>query len=106
MPRKKQPPSVFQGVAPDPPQVSPVATLLREARLKAFLGGTEPRAVIPGEVTADVQRLIEQTARVYVAAVSESTRADYVRRWHHFETWCGQRHFVALPADPATVMGF
>lgn len=82
---------------------SPISTALQRARLAAFLGDTAPdQALIP----RDMSVLLEEAAHVYAAAVTEGTRADYVRRWRRFEQWCLQRDVSALPADPGVVMLF
>lgn len=86
-----------------PVEEGPIATALQKARLAAFLGDSQPqRADVPTELTA----LLDEAAQVYAAAVTEGTRADYVRRWRRFQQWCTQRQAESLPADPGVVMLF
>ena len=59
-----------------------------------------------GDVPSDLAGLLEEAAHVYASAVSEGTRADYVRRWRRFQQWCTERGVAALPADPGVVMLF
>lgn len=82
----------------------PITTALQRARLAAFLGDPQPEAA--AKVSADLAALLEEAAHVYAAAVSEGTRADYVRRWRRFQQWCTERGEAALPADPGIVMLF
>lgn len=104
MGRPRQQPQVVQGrqaylTAED----APIATALQRARLAAFLGGSGPdNADVPKYLAV----LLDEAAHVYAAAVTEGTRADYVRRWRRFQQWCTEREVAALPADPGVVMLF
>ena len=84
---------------------------LRQARLNAFLrvGRSQPTSSARDASGShgpddELARLLERTAGVYAAAITEQTRAHYVRRWHLFEIWCRAHGFVSLPAEAETVM--
>lgn len=102
--RPRHQPLVVQNQRTDRPRDGPsVAAALQRARLAAFLGEAQPDHVA---AAGDMSALLEEAAHVYAAAVSEGTRADYVRRWRRFEHWCSERGVSALPADPGIVMLF
>src|SRR4051794_8443841 len=76
---------------------------MRSARTDAFFKQTTPAAArLDSE--EDLEALIARTARIYVQAVTEQTRATYVRRWRHFEHWAAQHRLQSLPASSETLM--
>ena len=52
---------------------------------------------------AELERLTSQTREYIRAAKSDATLRAYRADWHHFEQWCRQKNFPALPASPDTV---
>ena len=51
----------------------------------------------------ELARLTSQAREYILAAKSEATLRAYRADWHHFEEWCRQKGFSALPASPHTV---
>ncbi|GCD90169.1 tyrosine-type recombinase/integrase [Nocardioides sp. LS1] len=88
-----------------------VGERLHRARLRAFLGaGREelessdlPDSIEKGPVD-ELTALLERTANLYAASVTEHTRAAYARRWRLFERWCQEHDLGSLPAEAETVM--
>ena len=58
-------------------------------------------ALAPPEPELD--RLTSQAAHYIRSAKSDSTLRAYRADWHHFQQWCRQNGFAALPASPETV---
>jgi integrase len=52
---------------------------------------------------AELARLTSQAREYILAAKSEATLRAYRADWRHFEEWCRQKGFSALPASPDTV---
>lgn len=52
---------------------------------------------------AELARLTSQAREYILAAKSEATLRAYRADWRHFEEWCRQKAFSALPASPDTV---
>jgi len=57
----------------------------------------------PRTRTAELERLTSQTREYIRAAKSDATLRAYRADWRHFEEWCRQKNFPALPASPDTV---
>lgn len=77
-----------------------LAHRLREARVKAFLGGD------CGQPQSELDALISKTARLFSESITGETRKDYSRRWRKFEAWCEQKGFDALDSPSEVVMMF
>ena len=52
---------------------------------------------------AELERLTSQARQYIGAAKSHATLRAYRADWQHFQQWCHQKGFVALPASPDTV---
>jgi len=81
-------------------------------RLSDALISGYPQGVLPQllEATArlapepaELERLTSQTREYIRAAKSDATLRAYRADWRHFEEWCRQKNFTALPASPDTV---
>src|SRR5579872_2067250 len=64
-------------------------------------GGAQPARTIPDP--AEVARLTGQVQEYFRTAKAEATLRAYRADWNHFEEWCRQKGFPALPASPDTV---
>jgi integrase len=52
---------------------------------------------------AELDRLTSQAREYILAAKSQATLRAYRADWRHFEEWCRQKGFSALPATPDTI---
>jgi|SRR5579871_968124 len=52
---------------------------------------------------AELDRLTSQARNYILSAKSHATLRAYRADWRHFEEWCRQKGFPALPAEPETV---
>src|SRR5450755_2204934 len=52
---------------------------------------------------AELARLTSQAEEYIRAAKAQSTLRAYRADWRHFENWCREKGFSALPATPDTV---
>jgi integrase len=78
-----------------------IAQRLLDARLQTFL---RPPGTRVRDAPDELERLLARTAEVYAKAITDSTRAAYVRRWRTFQRWCDEHQVSALPARPETLM--
>ena len=51
----------------------------------------------------ELARLVEETRAFLAASQAAGTRRAYRADWNHFASWCRQRSFDPLPAEPETV---
>ena len=69
-------------------------------------GISEASATAPARIApdpAELARLTSQARSYILSAKSEATLRAYRADWRHFEEWCRQKGFSALPASPDTV---
>jgi integrase len=64
-----------------------------------------PKAISPKSSTA-LQPAGDRAAHYALSSKSDNTRRAYAGAWAEFTSWCQQRGAQALPADPATVVGY
>jgi integrase len=61
------------------------------------------RPVRPADLAVAHREMAERLAETLRAGQNPATQRAYAGDWAHFEAWCEQQGFAALPATPATV---
>src|ERR1035438_4869804 len=74
-----------------------------KGRLTASFELSAAARAVPPPDPAELARLTGQAEEYIRAAKAQATLGAYRADWRHFENWCREKGFSALPATPDTV---